>query len=688
MSENRQQKNTMGPRRGPMGGHGGPPMGRPVEKAKNFKGTMKRLIGYLKPHKLNFILVFIFAILSTIFTIVSPKILGKATTKLFEGLMDKGKYAQNLFKPENIPDLLKMPDLPASIRNTINAMMANPKAAQEAASKSMDINKIDPEVWTFISKHGPKIDFAYIEKIVLVLIFIYIISAFFAYIQQYIMAGVAQKTVYDMRNNVNDKLARLPLKYFDSRTHGEILSRVTNDVDTIAATLQQSLTQLITSIVTIIGIILMMLTISPILTLVTIVTLPLSVIATMTIAKKSQKYFAEQQKTLGELNGHVEEMYTGHKIVKAFGHEEKSINEFNEINKRLYKVGWKAQFVSGIIMPLMNFINNIGYVIVCVAGGIFVTKKKIELGDIQAFIQYSRQFGQPIVQTANIANILQSTVAAAERVFELLDEVEELADSASAVVIEEPKGRVKFEAVKFGYKEDAILMENMNIDVKPGQTIAIVGPTGAGKTTLVNLLMRFYEIQDGKITIDGVDVRDVKRGDLRKMFGMVLQDTWLFNGSIKENIAYGREGSTEADVIRAAKAAHADHFIRTLPEGYNTVLNEEASNISQGQKQLLTIARAILADPAILILDEATSSVDTRTEVQIQKAMANLMKGRTSFVIAHRLSTIRDADLILVMNNGTIIEQGNHNELLDKGGFYADLYNSQFTGKNSEIEAV
>lgn len=703
MSENK-VKNR--PRREPMG-HGGPPMGRPVEKAKDFKGTLKRLLKYLMPRKLNLIVVFITAIISTVFNIVSPKVMGNATTKLFEGLMAKGRYALSLFTPKNIPNLLKMPDLPKSLKDMINSMMKDPSLAKNASSK-MDISNIDPEVWKFISSHGPKIDFDYIGRIVLILIFLYVISALFNYIQQYVMAGVSQNTVFDMRKDVNEKLNRLPLKYFDSRTHGEILSRITNDLDTVAGTLQQSLTQLITSLVTIIGVVVMMLTISPVLTLVTILTLPFSVLVTMTIAKRSQKYFADQQKTLGELNGHVEEMYTGHKVVKAFGHEETAINEFDEINDRLYNVGWKAQFISGIIMPMMNFINNIGYVLVSVVGGIFVTKQRITVGDIQAFIQYSRQFGQPIVQTANIFNILQSTVASAERVFEIMDEVEELPDKEDAKIIDFKngeikekvkgknelkvvaplKGDVKFEHVKFGYKETVTLMEDMNIEVKPGHTVAIVGPTGAGKTTLVNLLMRFYEIQEGRITVDGVDIRDLKRGELRKIFGMVLQDTWSFNGTIKDNIAYGREGASFDDVVKAAKAAHADHFIRTLPEGYNTILDEEASNISQGQKQLLTIARAILADPCILILDEATSSVDTRTEVQIQKAMNNLMQGRTSFVIAHRLSTIRDADLILVMNNGTIIEQGNHKELLEKGGFYADLYNSQFTGANLDNEAV
>jgi ATP-binding cassette subfamily B protein len=614
--------------RGPGPGFGprpGGPFGMPGEKAKDFKGTLKKLTTYLKPRQWHLVAVFVTAVISTVFSIVGPKIMGKATTKLFEGIIKK---------------LMHVP--------------------------------------------GAKVDFDYIGKIILLLIGLYLISAAFSYIQQLIMAGVTQKIVYDMRNDVNEKLNRLPLKYFDGRTHGEILSRVTNDIDTIATTLQQSLTQLITSACTIIGVLIMMLTISPIMTLIALVTLPASAIGTMMIAKRSQKFFAGQQKALGQLNGHVEEMYTGHKIVKAFGQEQESIQEFDRINEELFEAGWKAQFISGIIFPVMNFINNIGYVLVCVVGGILVTKKQIELGDIQAFIQYSRQFTQPIIQTANIANIIQSNVASAERVFEVLAEVEELADGAAAQDHQEVTGDVRFEHVKFSYKEDTSLIEDMNIDVMPGQTIAIVGPTGAGKTTLVNLLMRFYEINGGSIKVDGIDTREFKRGALRKMFGMVLQDTWLFNGTIKDNIAYGKEGASFEEVLRAAKAAHADHFIRTLPEGYNTVLNEEASNISQGQKQLLTIARAILADPAILILDEATSSVDTRTELQIQKAMIALMKGRTSFVIAHRLSTIRDADLILVMNNGTVIEQGSHHELLAKGGFYADLYNSQFTGANLE----
>lgn len=507
----------------------------------------------------------------------------------------------------------------------------------------------------------------------------YIFAAlFFGFIQQFIMAGVAQKTVFALRRDVNDKLSRLPLKFFDAHPHGEILSRVTNDIDTISSTLQQSITQIITAIVTLTGIIIMMLTISPLLTLVTFLILPLSVLVTKNIASRSQRYFVSQQKALGQLNGHVEEMYTGHKIVKAFGRESEAVDRFNEINEKLYDAGWKARFVSGTIMPLMTFINNIGYVFVSVAGGILVMQGKITIGDVQAFIQYSKQFTHPITQTANIINILQSTVASAERVFELLDEVEEIPDRDAARLLHIPQGEVQFQNVRFGYEEGVTLMENMNMEAKEGQKIAIVGPTGAGKTTLVNLLMRFYEIGSGKITVDGVDIRDLKRGDLRRIFGMVLQDTWLFNGTIRDNIAYGRLGATPEEVVRAAKAAQADRFIRTLPHGYDTIINEEASNISQGQKQLITIARAILADPAILILDEATSSVDTRTELLVKKAMAELMKGRTSFIIAHRLSTIRDADLILVMNEGRIIEKGSHHELLAQGEFYADLYNSQF----------
>ena len=616
-------------------GSGGPmgSLDKPVEKAKNFKGTLFRLLRYLKPQRTKFSIVFIAAILSTIFSIIGPKIMGKAITKIAEGC-----------------------------------------GAQLMALKTQ--------------QPIPAMDFTYIGQIVFFLLGLYLISAAFSYLQQYIMAGVAQKTVYHMRKEVDEKLSRLPLKFFDARSHGEILSRVTNDFDNISTTLQQSLTQLITSIVTIVGVIVMMFSISPLLTLIVLLTLPLYVVVTTNIAKRSQQHFATHQEALGELNGHVEEMYTGHKIVKAFGREEQSIATFNEINTKLYTAGYKAQFISGIIMPLMRFVGNLGYVIISVVGALFAIEGTITIGDILAFIQYSRQFTMPIVQTANIANIIQSTVASAERVFELLDEGEEIPDRADVKVIAFPKGEVKFENVDFSYKEGQPLIKGMNIDVQQGHTIAIVGPTGAGKTTLVNLLMRFYEIDAGKITIDGADIRDIKRGALRSMFGMVLQDTWLFNGTIMENIAYGREGATEAEILGATRAAHAHHFIKTLPDGYDTILNEETSNISQGQKQLLTIARAILADPAILILDEATSSVDSRTEVYIQRAMTELMHGRTSFVIAHRLSTIREAQLILVMNKGSIIEMGSHNKLIAQNGFYADLYNSQFTGVKLDNEIV
>lgn len=639
-----QQRLRPGP--GFRGGHG-----MPAEKAKDFAGTMKRLAEYLRPQQARFIAVFFLAVASTVFSIVGPKIMGKATTKLGEGVLAKHTY------------FLKI---------------------NSAIQQNMPISYINE----LRQQPIPGFDFDYIGKVLLLMVVLYLLSALFSYIMAYIMAGVSQETVYRMRNDVKDKLDRLPLKYFDQRTHGEILSRVTNDMDNIATTLQQSLTQLITSIVTVVGILVMMLSISPMLTLIAFVTLPASAVFTSIITKYSQKYFVQQQRYIGELNGHVEEMFAGHKIVKVFGHEEDSIARFKEINDRLYGVGWKAHFVSGIIFPALNFVNNVGYVLICVAGGMMVARRVIEIGDIQAFIQYMRQFTQPIIQVANIANVLQSTVASAERVFEILDEEEQIADREDAQIIPFPQGRVRFEHVKFGYKEGEPLMEDLNINVEGGQTIAIVGPTGAGKTTLVNLIMRFYEVQEGRITIDGVDLRDMRRGDLRTMFGMVLQDTWLFNGTIRDNIAYGREGAAREEIVKAARAAHAHHFIMTLPDGYDTILNEEASNISQGQKQLLTIARAILADPAILILDEATSNVDTRTEVLIQKAMTNLMQGRTSFVIAHRLSTIRDADLILVMNHGAIIEQGSHTELLARGGFYAELYNSQFTGANLGDENV
>jgi len=600
----------------------------PGEKPKDFRGTLKRLIKYLWPRRWQLATVFFFAALSTVFSILSPKVMGKATTKLLEGVM------------------MKMAGVP-----------------------------------------GASIDFEYIRNVLLTLVALYALSTLFNYIQHFVMAGAAQSTVYQMRKDVMAKLSRLPLKYFDSRTHGEILSRVVNDVDMVSSTLPQSLTQLITASVTLVGTAVMMLSISPLLTLITVVTLPLSVLVTMGVAKRSQGYFMGQARTLGELNGHVEEMYTGHKLVKAFGRESQSIQAFKEINERLYENGWRAQFMASIMFPLMGFVNNLGYVIVSVAGGLLVMRQAIAIGDIQAFINYSRQFTQPISQTANIANIIQSTVASAERVFEVLDEAEEAPDKEDAPVLQDVKGLVEFKDVRFRYKEDVPLIDNLSITAKPGQTIAIVGPTGAGKTTLVNLLMRFYEVNDGVIALDGYNITELRRGDLRTKFGMVLQDTWLFNGTIRDNIAYGRPGATMEEIVAAAKTARADHFIRTLPEGYETVLNEEASNISQGQMQLLTIARAVLADPAILILDEATSSVDTRTELLVQEAMQELMKGRTSFVIAHRLSTVRNADLILVMDNGTIVEQGKHHELLAKGGFYAELYNSQFYGREREKRA-
>ncbi len=612
-------------------GRGGPMgmLGMPVQKAKNFRGTLFRLLGYFRPQALRLVVVFIAAILGTVFAIVGPKILGLATTRLFEGFV------------------LKLRHVP-----------------------------------------GAKIDFDYIGHILLILGVLYVVSSAFTYVQQYIMAGVAQTTVYTMRRQVEEKLARLPLKFYDSRTHGEILSRAVNDMDNISNTLQQSLTQLVTSIVTVIGVVVMMLTISPLLTLVVAITLPLSIVITATIAKRSQRYFARQQRALGELNGHVEEMYTGHKIVKAFGREAESVAAFERMNGQLYEAGWRAQFVSGLIMPLMMSVGNLGYVFVAVIGGIMVTQRTITIGDVQAFIQYARQFTQPITQLASITNTIQLTIASAERVFELLDEVEEASDLVDAAVIDEPQGAVVFDHVSFGYNPETPLITDMNIAVKPGQMIAIVGPTGAGKTTLVNLLMRFYELDGGAIQVDGADITTLRRGDLRRLFGMVLQDTWLFNGTIRENIAYGREFATEDEIVRASKAAQADHFIRTLPESYETELNQEASNLSQGQKQLLTIARAFLADPAVLILDEATSSVDTRTEILIQKAMTELMKGRTSFVIAHRLSTIRDADWILVMNHGSIVEQGTHEQLLAAGGFYADLYNSQFAARVAAAESA
>ncbi|MGC8819534.1 MAG: ABC transporter ATP-binding protein [Fervidobacterium sp.] len=610
-------------RRGFMG-QGGPSFARGGEKPKDFKEAMKKLMIYLKPHALAIIIVLALTIVATVLSIKAPKIMGEATTEIFRVVM---------------------------IRKTpFSAFLKT----------SMDFDKI--------------------FRILTTVGILYGISAVLNFLQGYVMAGITQKVTRKMREDVNDKLKRLPLSFYDHRSHGDIISRVTNDIDLISNTLQQSLTQFISGIVTIVGITYMMLTINVNLTLLTLITLPLSAFATIFIAKHSQKYFAAQQKFLGMLTGQVEEVYGGHIVVKAYGREKDELEKFTKVNEQLYKESKKAQFISGIIMPVMNFIGNLGYIIVAVGGGILVTKKSITIGDVQAFIQYSRQFNQPIVQIANIVNMIQSTLAASERVFEILKEKEEIPDRENAIELESVNGNVKFENVKFSYFPEKPLIENLNIDVKSGQKIAIVGPTGAGKTTLVNLLMRFYEIQGGSIKVDGVDIRDIKRYNLRKHFGMVLQDTWLFSGTIKENIAYGKENATQEEIIRAAKMAYIHHFIMGMPDGYDTLIGEDSSNISQGEKQLITIARAFLADPDILILDEATSNVDTLTEIYIQRAMADLMKGRTTFVIAHRLSTIRDADIILVMNEGNIIEIGKHKELLKKGGFYADMYKSQFLG--------
>ena len=599
--------------RGRMGGR----HGMSTEKAKDFKGTMKKLMGYLTQYKIGLLLVVIFAIGSTIFNIAGPKILGKATTELFHGLISK-------------------------------------------------------------VSGGSGIDFDKIAKILIGLMCLYVCSALFSFIQGYIMTGVSQKLTYRMRKEISEKIDRLPMGYFDKMTHGEILSRITNDVDTLSQSLNQSATQVITSVATIIGVLVMMLSISPLMTVIAILILPLSMGLIGMIVKRSQRYFKEQQEYLGYVNGQVEEVYGGHNIVKAFNKEDDVIDEFDRDNDRLYRSAWKSQFLSGMMMPIMQFVGNLGYVAVVILGGYLAIKKTIEVGDIQSFIQYVRNFTQPIQQVAQVANMLQSTAAASERVFEFLGEPEEEAAPENPVVLKNPEGAVEFEHVHFGYNPEHTIIHDFSVKVEPGQKIAIVGPTGAGKTTMVKLLMRFYDVSGGSIKVDGHDIREFDRGELRRMFGMVLQDTWLFKGSIEDNIRYGKLDATHEDVVKAADAAYAHRFIQTLPGGYCMELNEEASNVSQGQKQLLTIARAILADPKILILDEATSSVDTRTEMRIQKAMDNLMKGRTSFIIAHRLSTIRDADLILVMKEGDIVEMGRHEELLAKNGFYADLYNSQF----------
>ena len=605
-------------RRRPMRGRG--PMGQgmmPGEKAKDFKGSVGKLLNYMGRYKIALAFVLIFAICSTAFNIVGPKILSKATTEIFNGLLSK-------------------------------------------------------------LSGGDGIDFAKIGRILLILIGLYGVSACFSFIQGWLMTGISQKMCFRMRKEISEKINRMPLEYFESRTVGEVLSRITNDVDTLGMSLNQSVTQLITSVTTIIGIMIMMLSISPLMTLIAIIILPVSMILITTVVKSSQKYFRTQQEYLGHINGQVEEVYSGQNIVKAFDREEEVLKEFSETNDTLYASAWKSQFFSGMMQPIMNFVGNLGYVAVAVVGGYLTIRGTIEIGDIQAFIQYVRQFTQPISQVAQVSNMLQSMAAASERVFEFLAEPEEEITVEAPVHLENPEGSVSFQHVRFGYKPDKMIIHDFSCDVKPGQMVAIVGPTGAGKTTMVKLLMRFYDVNSGNILVDGHNIKDFNRGELRELFGMVLQDTWLFKGTIMENIRYGRLDATDEEVIAAAKAAHAHRFIQTLPGGYQMELNEDASNVSQGQKQLLTIARAILADNPVLILDEATSSVDTRTEERIQKAMNNLMKGRTSFVIAHRLSTIRDADVILVMRDGDIVEQGNHEELLRKGGFYADLYNSQF----------
>ncbi|MBE0417114.1 MAG: ABC transporter ATP-binding protein [Coriobacteriia bacterium] len=641
-----------GSRPGPGGGHGpgfGPRgmIGTGV-KSKDFRGSTKRLLGLLRPYRTRIAVIIVLAIVSVVLSTIGPRILGQATNLLFEGVISA-----------QLPEGTTQADVVAGLRAAGETQLAEMLSAMELTP-------------------GVGVDFRALGRILLVLTGLYLISAAFGWLQQYLTVEVSQGIVYRLRNDVDAKLTRLPLKYFDDHARGDILSRVTNDIDNIAQTLQQSLTQITTSVLTVAGVLVMMFVISPLLGAISLLTVPLSVYVTIQIAKRSQKHFAAQWEHTGALNGHVEEVHTGRTIVKVFGRQAEAEAVFAEENEKLYQASFRAQFVSGIIQPSMQFISNLNYVFIAVVGGLRVASGTLSLGDVQAFIQYSRQFTWPITQLASIANVMQSAVASAERVFELLDETEQEPDTAAPVRLATASGRIELAAVSFRYRPDEPLIEDLDLAVEPGQTVAIVGPTGAGKTTLVNLLLRFYDIEGGRISIDGVDTHDMTREDVRRLFGMVLQDAWLFGGTIRENIAYGKEEATEVEIVAAAEAAHVDHFVRTLPDGYDTRLDDDAASVSQGEKQLLTIARAFLSDPQILILDEATSSVDTRTEVLIQRAMARLMKGRTSFVIAHRLSTIRHADVIIVMDHGRIIETGTHDELLAAGGFYRDLYESQF----------
>ena len=654
---------------GPMGGGMGA-----GEKAKDFKGTVKKLAKYLAEFRWQMLMVAIFAVGSTMFAIASPKILGGATNQIVEDYVSMKAYETITSKLPNGASL------PAGTTgaDVLKRLPNKSEIESQIPSSQLDtIKKLD-------LSQRPSFHFDAIWRVVSLLIGLYILSAIFRYIQTWLMTQVTQTVTFRMRRQLSEKINRLPLSYFDKQTYGEVLSRVTNDVDTISQTLNQSLSQIVSSTVMVLGILVMMFSISWQMSLVALLVLPLAGGAVTLIAKSSQKQFLRQQTQLGELNGHIEEMYGGHQVMRVFNGQKKSLAKFSRVNDQLQESAWKAQFLSGLIYPIMNFIGNIGYVVMAILGGWLAINGRLKIGDIQAFIQYIDQFNQPLVQVANIANVLQSTAAAAERVFEFLDESEEKAEGKDLVKLTNVKGEVEFDNVVFGYKPDQTIIKGLSAHIKPGQRVAIVGPTGAGKTTLVNLLMRFYEINSGAIKIDGVDIRQMKRSDVRQMFGMVLQDTWLFNGTIRQNLLYGNPTASEEEMVATAKEAHVDHFVRSLPGGYGMVLGEEATNISQGEKQLLTIARAMLARTPMLILDEATSSVDTRTEVLIQKAMDKLMQGKTSFVIAHRLSTIRDADLILVVRDGNIIEQGKHDELLKQNGFYAELYNSQFAERLGE----